>query len=62
VGQGDGTNANPNGNGNGGNLHGIANNPGQSGTDASGKGGFADSLDSNAFHGGIGQYNKNALP
>jgi hypothetical protein len=58
VGQGDGTNANPNGNGNGGQIHGIGNVPGQSDADASG--GFADQLQT--VHGGIGQYNKNALP
>ncbi len=58
VGQGDGTNANPNGNGNGGQIHGIGNVPGQSGADASG--GFADQLQT--VHGGIGAYNKNALP
>jgi hypothetical protein len=55
-----GNNANPNGaNAGGGNLHGIANNPGQSGADpADGKPGFADQLET--VHGGIGAKNKNA--
>ncbi len=54
-------NANPgtgNDNGAGEALHGIGNVPGQGGADASG--GFADQLQT--VHGGIGQYNKNALP
>ena len=60
VGNGDGTNANPNGvNENGGNIHGIANVPGQSGADpADGDPGFADQLET--VHGGIGDKNKNA--
>lgn len=55
-----GNNANPNGaNGGGGNLHGIANNPGQSGANpGDGKPGFADQLET--VHGGIGAKNKNA--
>lgn len=55
-----GNNANPNGaNAGGGNLHGIGNNPGQSGADpADGKPGFADQLET--VHGGIGDKNKNA--
>ncbi|NKB26958.1 MAG: hypothetical protein GKR99_05125 [Rhodobacteraceae bacterium] len=57
---GTGANANPNGaNANGGNIHGIANNPGQSGADPSdGAPGFADQLET--VHGGIGSKNKNA--
>lgn len=57
---GDGTNANPGtGNDNGNGLHGIANNPGQSGADpADGDPGFADQLET--VHGGIGEYNPNA--
>ena len=52
------SNASPNGNGNGNNLHGIANNPGQSGADPSdGAPGFADQLES--VHGGIGAVNPN---
>ena len=60
VGNGDGTNANPNGaNENGGNIHGIGNNPGQSGADpVDGDPGFADQLET--VHGGIGEYNPNA--
>ena len=59
VGRGDGTNANPNGRGNGGQIHGIANNPGQSGADPSdGHPGFSDQL--GTVHGGIGSKNKNA--
>ena len=55
-----GNNANPNGANDGGNnLHGIANNPGQSGADPSdGRPGFADQLET--IHGGIGSVNKNA--
>jgi hypothetical protein len=63
VGQGDGTNANPNGvNDNGGDIHGIGNNPGQDGTNPNDDGvsGFSNSLQT--VHGGIGAYNKNALP
>lgn len=57
---GPGNNANPNGaNAGGGNMHGIANNPGQSGADpADGEPGFADQLET--VHGGIGSKNKNA--
>ena len=53
-------NANPGvGNDNGNNLHGIANNPGQSDADpADGEPGFADQLET--VHGGIGTVNKNA--
>jgi len=64
----EGNNANPNGNNpnsgvfaagtGGGNMHGIANNPGQSGADpADGAPGFADQLES--VHGGIGLKNPN---
>lgn len=59
VGQGDGTNANPNGvNENGGNIHGIANTPGQSGDNPNDDGtrGFANQL--NNVHGGIAAYNR----
>lgn len=54
---GPGQNANPNGaNDGGGNMHGIANVPGQSGADpADGAPGFADQLET--VHGGIGAYN-----
>ena len=57
---GDGTNANPNGaNAKGGGIHGIGNNPGQSGADpAEGRPGFSDQLET--VHGGIGAKNKNA--
>ncbi|MBV1903718.1 MAG: hypothetical protein KUG58_08795 [Marinosulfonomonas sp.] len=57
---GGGNNANPNGaNDGGGNLHGIANVPGQSDADpATGEPGFADQL--GTVHGGIGSKNKNA--
>jgi len=61
VGNGDGTNANPNGaNANGGNIHGIANTPGQTGTNPNddGTNGFANQLEN--VHGGIGAYNPNA--
>lgn len=65
VGQGAGNNANANPNGNsgkgsnGGQIHGIANTPGQSGADPSdGAPGFADQLQT--VHGGIGAKNKNA--
>ena len=65
VGQGAGNNANANPNGNNGNgsnggqIHGIGNNPGQSGADpADGAPGFADQLET--VHGGIGDKNKNA--
>ena len=54
VGNGDGTNANPNGvNDNGGNIHGIANTPGQLGINPGddGTNGFANQL--NTVHGGI---------
>ena len=60
---GPGQNANPNdANVGGGNMHGIGNNPGQDGTNPNDDGvsGFANSLQT--VHGGIGQYNKNALP
>jgi hypothetical protein len=62
-GAGDNANANPNGNNgngsNGGQIHGIANTPGQSGADPSeGAPGFADQLET--VHGGIGAKNKNA--
>ena len=55
-----GDNANPNGaNDGGGNIHGIANVPGQGGADpADGAPGFADQLET--VHGGIGDKNKNA--
>ena len=60
----DGANANPNDVSptGGGNLHGIANTPGQSGDNPSdvGTAGFADQL--NAVHGGISEVNPNALP
>lgn len=57
---GDGTNANPNGKTNdGGGIHGIGNNPGQSGVSPrEGRPGFADQLET--VHGGIGDVNKNA--
>ena len=58
---GDGSNANPNGKSpaGGNEIHGIANNPGQSGADpADGEPGFADQLET--VHGGIGEYNPNA--
>lgn len=57
---GDGSNANPRGaNNKGDNLHGIANNPGQSGASPrDGARGFADQLQT--VHGGIGDVNKNA--
>lgn len=56
---GTGANANPNGNGDGGQIHGIANVPGQSGANpADGKPGFADQLET--VHGGIGAVNPNA--
>jgi len=57
---GPGQNANPNGaNDGGGNMHGIGNNPGQSGADpGDGEPGFADQLET--VHGGIGNYNPNA--
>jgi hypothetical protein len=57
---GTGANANPNGaNANGGNIHGIANVPGQSGANpGDGEPGFADQLGN--VHGGIGDKNKNA--
>ncbi len=61
VGKGDGTNANPNGaNANGGNIHGIANTPGQNGDNPNNDGtnGFANELET--VHGGIGDVNKNA--
>jgi hypothetical protein len=65
VGQGAGANANANPNGNdgagsnGGQIHGIANVPGQSGADpATGAPGFADQLET--VHGGIGARNPNA--
>ncbi len=54
-------NANPNGaNDGGGNMHGIANNPGQSGTNPNddGTNGFANQLQN--VHGGIGAYNPQA--
>ena len=61
---GDGNNANPNGvsPAGGANLHGIGNNPGQSGTNPNddGTAGFANQLQN--VHGGIGAKNKNALP
>ncbi|WP_223426948.1 hypothetical protein [Tateyamaria pelophila] len=62
-GPGDNANANPNGNNgnasNGGQIHGIANVPGQSDADpATGEPGFADQLET--VHGGIGDKNKNA--
>ena len=56
-----GNNANPNAaNDGGGNLHGIAANPGKSGTNpnADGTKGFANQLEN--MHGGIGDKNKNA--
>ena len=58
---GPGNNANPNGaNDGGGNMHGIANNPGQRGINPNDDGvnGFANQLET--VHGGIGAYNKNA--
>ena len=58
---GPGQNANPNGaNDGGGNMHGIANNPGQSDTNPNDDGvpGFANELET--VHGGIGEYNPNA--
>lgn len=57
---GTGANANPNGaNDDGGQIHGIANTPGQSEADpAEGDPGFADQLET--VHGGIGDKNKNA--
>ena len=57
---GAGNNANPNGaNAGGGNMHGIANNPGKSGTNPNDDGvnGFANQL--NTVHGGIDSVNKN---
>ena len=56
-----GNNANPNGvSDGGGNMHGIANVPGQNGANDPGQGapGFADQLET--VHGGIGAYNPNA--
>jgi hypothetical protein len=56
-----GNNANPNrANGGGGNLHGIANTPGQNGTKPNDDGtrGFANQLEN--VHGGIGDVNQNA--
>lgn len=61
VGQGDGTNANPNGvNDNGGNIHGIANVPGQGGDNPNGDGTNGQANELETMHGGIGDYNKNA--
>lgn len=63
-GPGDNANANPNGNdgngSNGGQIHGIANNPGQSGDNPNddGTNGFANELET--VHGGIGDVNQNA--
>ena len=68
----EGNNANPNGqspnsdvfavNTGGGNMHGIANTPGQLGTNPNDDGvsGFANSL--NTVHGGINSKNKNVIP
>lgn len=56
-----GANANPNNaNDGGGDLHGIANNPGQAGANPNddGTNGFANQLET--VHGGIGDVNKNA--
>ena len=66
VGQGPGANANANPNGNngkgstGGEIHGIGNNPGQSGDKPGDDGvkGFANELET--VHGGIGDVNRNA--
>jgi hypothetical protein len=59
-----GANANPNNVSptNGGNLHGIGNTPGQADINPNDDGvaGFANQLQT--VHGGIGAYNKNALP
>jgi hypothetical protein len=58
---GDGSNADPNGaNDQGGEIHDIANTPGQSDTspNADGTAGFANQLET--VHGGIGDVNKNA--
>lgn len=59
-----GANANPNNVSptGGANLHGIGNNPGQDDTNPNDDGvaGFANQLQT--VHGGIGAYNKNALP
>ncbi|PSL20522.1 hypothetical protein [Shimia abyssi] len=61
VGRGDGTNANPNGaNQNGGNIHGIANNPGKSGSNPNDDGVKGQANELETMHGGIGDYNKNA--
>jgi hypothetical protein len=61
VGDGDGTNANPNGvNENGGNIHGIANNPGQDGDNPNDDGVEGQANDLESMHGGIGDYNPNA--
>lgn len=63
VGQGDGTNANPNGvNENGGDIHGIANVPGKGGDNPNADGTNGQANELQTMHGGIGQYNKNALP
>ena len=57
---GDGSNANPrNANADGGDIHGIANVPGQGDADpGDGEPGFADQLET--VHGGIGDVNQNA--
>ena len=66
VGQGDGTNANPNGNGAGGQIHGIANVPGQDDNVSPSDGdhpGFKDQLDT--VHGGWSDWQadkQDALP
>jgi len=62
VGQGDGTNANPNGKGNGGQIHGIANVPGKNGDNPNDDGTNGQANELQTMHGGIGQYNENALP
>lgn len=54
-------NANPNGaNANGGNIHGIGNNPGQSGSKPNDDGVPGQANELETMHGGIGDVNKNA--
>ncbi len=56
-----GNNANPNGaNDGGGNLHGIGNNPGQSGSNPNDDGVNGQANELETMHGGIGAKNKNA--
>jgi len=58
---GPGQNANPNGvNDGGGNMHGIGNNPGKSGSKPNDDGVKGQANELETMHGGIGNYNKNA--